>query len=196
MPRPSGEKLLDAPIGECPLNGELLGHLNIDLVAGLYMEAKSRGLFTLAFGVKERQYLAARIHPRIQARDNGRNQRLWQVVERCPQQDHVEHAVGKVERTREKSLDIPDGISVLVSSLLPAAGPGVVFKVGEKDAVAQAGEVIDVGRRGKSGIDDAQARLALQPFAQRGPRARVARDTRPAQSRTGSSGELFLFSIE
>jgi hypothetical protein len=79
-------------------------------------------------------------------RDHRRHERLGQIVEIRPKQRHVKRAAGEIQRLVEKSFDVPDGIAVLVRAVLPVFRAGVVNQIGKKDAMAQAGEVVDIGR--------------------------------------------------
>src|SRR5579863_3743790 len=102
-----------------------------------------------------------------------------------------------MERMIEKALDVPDRVSILVRAGLPFAVVGIGNQVGEKYAVAEAGEVIDVGRRCVTGIDDAQPRLGLEALAQRGPRPGVARQAGSGGPFAALSGRgIFTFLVE
>ena len=59
--------------------------------------------------------------------------------------------------------------ALLIFAGPPISRPCLANQVGKKDAMAQAGEVIDIGRRGIAGIDDAQPRLGLQALSQHCP---------------------------
>ena len=94
-----------------------------------------------------------------------------QVVEGRPEQNDIEHASVKLEGLIEKPFDIPDRIAVVIRTCLPVHGAGVVDHIGKKDAVAEAGEVVDIGGRRVPVVDDAQAGLGLQALAHRCPGA-------------------------
>ena len=150
-------------------------------------------LFALGAGVEERQHLAAGIHRGVQMRNHGRNQRLRQVVERGPQQHHIERAAREVERLPQEALDIPDGVAVLVFAGFPLAGAALRHQIRHEDAVAEAGEKIDVGRRRVADVEDAEAGLGFQPLAQEHPCAGVARHPGPDQPGSAFRGSAFLF---
>jgi len=146
MTRPAGEEALDAAVGECSLNGKLLGKLDLYIVPWRDVETAANRLIALHAGVKEGEDLAAWIHGRIEMFDDGPDEGFGQVVQRGPQESHIVGAAGEIERVLEKALDIPNGISIFVDAGFPIAGAGVDDNVSEEDAVSEAGEVVDIDR--------------------------------------------------
>jgi len=92
----------------------------------------------------------------------------------------------------EESPDIPDRFTLGVGASDPVARAGILHQVGEKHGMAKAGEVVDVGRRGKANVDDAQAGFLLEPLAQRRPSAGVTRDSGPGVARVSSDRDAVL----
>ena len=119
-----------------------------------------------------------------------------EVVESGPQEHHVKHAAGEAHGVVEKSLDIPNGVAVLVLAGLPSFVERIVDQVGHEDAVTQAGEVVDVGGRSIADINDAKARLGLQPLAQCSPAARVAWDSGACEAPNGSGRAAALLLVK
>src|SRR5580698_6076147 len=195
MAGPAGEELLDAAVGKGALNGKGLRELDFNVVAGGEMKAAVNRLLALGSGVAEGEHLAAGIHGHMEPGDDGSDKRFGKVVEGGPQEHYVEHAAGKIERLVQEAFDIPDGLSIFIGACGPIAVVGVMDQVGEEDAMAQAGEVIDVCGRGVADVDDAQSGLALQPLAHLGPAAGMTRDARPRESGSGRGGatDLLLF---
>ena len=62
--------------------------------------------------------------------------------------------------------------------------------------MAQAGEVVDILRRGITDIEYAQARLGQEPLAQYSPRAGVARPFGASEKCIGGRGTAMLFLFE
>ena len=183
---PCGEKFLDAAIGEGALDGKGLRQLHLDVVAIGDVEAAMRRLLALGAGMTEGQHLAAGIGGLEEPRHNGLDQRLGQIIERGPEQNHIELALGEAERLIEKAFDIPDCAAVLFGLTLPLAGGGVGDKIGKKDAVAEAREVMNIGRRGIAHVDGVETGLSFKPLAQGRPCARVARHSFAGQAWGGS----------
>ena len=144
MAGPSGEQPLDAAIGKSALNGKRLGQLHLDIVEFSDMETAVDRLLTLGAGMEKCQHLAARIHGRKQMRNHRRHQWFGQVVERGPEQRHVKGAPGKVEGMVQEAPDIPHWVALRVDAGLPVPGAGIVDQIGQEDAMAEAGEVVDV----------------------------------------------------
>ena len=137
MATPAGEEALDAAVGEAALDGELLGHLHFDIVAGGEMEPAAHRLLALRLGVEEGQHLPAGIHRCAEMVDDRGDQGLGQIIERRPQKHHVEHAPGKIERVVQVAFDVPDWVAVFVGAGDPVFAKGIDFKVGEEDAVTE-----------------------------------------------------------
>ena len=157
-------------------------------------------MLTLAPGVKEGQHLPARIHRIEKPRHHGRNQGFGQIVERGPQQNHIEHAAGEVERMCEKALDVPDRVALLVEAGLPVSRAGVVHHIGQEDAVAHAGQEVDVGRRCVADIEHTKALVSLKALAQHRPAPGVAQAFGSAmgygRARGGSGWTALLLFVE
>lgn len=181
MRRPAGKELFDAAVGKGSLNGEGLCELHLNVVGWGEMESAIDRLLAFGTGMAEGKHLAAGVHGCVQMRDYGSNQGLGQVVERRPQQDDVKGAPRQVERLLKISFDIPGGFSVFIHAGCPVGVAGVANQVGKEDALAKAGEVIDVCRRGVAYVDDAQAGLRLKALAQDGPALGMAGHTRPSE---------------
>ena len=79
---------------------------------------------------------------------------------------------------------------------LPVGIEGVGNQVGEEYAVAQFREVVDVGRRGKANVNDAQAWFSLEPLAQGRPSAGVARDARSREPGILGLRSIILLFVE
>lgn len=139
------EKILNDPVGKYALNREGLGELHLDVVAVSDVKAAVGRLFRLLAGVEEGKDLAAVVQRRVEMLDDGGDERLGQVIECRPEQDDVVHATAEVQGLREVTLGVVDGLFVVVQASLPGTGASLGGKICEKDAVAEAGEVIDVG---------------------------------------------------
>ena len=61
----------------------------------------------------------------------------------------------------EKTGDVPDRLAIVVRPYSPIMRAGVEYYIGQKKAVAQTGEVVDVGRRSIAGVNHPQAGLGL-----------------------------------
>lgn len=125
---------------------------------------------------------------------NSGHKRLGKVIERCPEKYDVVHLSSEIEGLVEKALGVVDGLIILIGAGLPVAGASFRDKVGQKDAVSQAGEIVDIGRRCRARVDDAETRFALKTLAQRRPATGMTRNSRPTCS--CSRRIIFLALIE
>ena len=155
-----------------------------------------RSLLAVGPGVEKSQHLPARICDLKQALHHRRYQWFGKIVKRGPQQNHVKHAAGKIERLGEKALDIPDRVAVLIRARLPVPRVGIVDHIGHENAMAQASQVVDVGRRGIAYVDCVEAGLLLKPLAQSHPSARVARHLGPGKAGNGSGRTALLLLVK
>ena len=107
------------------------------------------------------------------------HERLRKIIERGPEKHDVVHLSGEIESLVEKALDVVDGLIILIGAGLPVAGTSFRDKVGQKDAVSEAGEIVDIGRRCSTRVDDAETRFALETLAERRPATGMTRNSRP-----------------
>jgi len=186
VPRPAGKQPLDAAVGERALDREWLGQLYLDVVGRCHMEAAVYRLLAFSPGVKERKHLPPRVHRPAQVRNHRRQKCIRQVVKRCPKEHHVEGSSGKAQRLIQKPFGIQDGLAVFILADLPVVRASIVNQVREEDTVPHVGEEIDVGRRCKAHIDNAQPGFGQQPLADRRPAVRVARHLGPGWAGRGN----------
>src|ERR1035437_8660630 len=156
VPGPGGKQAFNAAVGKCPLNRKLLCNLHVDIVAFGQVKSAMRCFFPLGSGVEESENLTTRIYGRPKVVDNRRDQLFRQVVQSRPKQDNVECASGKFKGLFKESLAVQDGLAVFIHSQLPIASAGIVDEVSHEDAVPQAGEIVDVGRRCVPHVDNAK----------------------------------------
>lgn len=112
-------------------------------------------------------------------RSDSGHERLRKIIERSPEKYDVVHLACEIEGLVQKALSVVDGLIILIGAGLPVAGASFRDKVRKKDAVSQAGEIVDIGRRCRARVDDAETRFALQTLAQRRPATRMTRNSRP-----------------
>jgi hypothetical protein len=86
----------------------------------------------------------------------GDNQGLGQIIYRIPEDNHVEYAAGEVEVAVKEAIDIEP-------RLLPGFAGNHPFRLGcffydvcHVDAVAEVGDVVDVGGGGGPNVEDPQ----------------------------------------
>ena len=194
--RPTRKETFDAAVGEGALNGKGRPQLYFQIVTRRHMKPAMDCLFAMGPCVEEGQHLPSPIHRRKQMSDHGRNLWFGNVVQCRPQQRHIKCAPGKIERLLEKAADIPNGIVVLILARLPISGAGIMDQIGKKDAMAEAGEVVDVDRRRVADVDDAEAWLSLKPGAQSSPASRVTRHSGPDEPLGGSCRAALLFLLK
>src|ERR1700739_1756983 len=167
------KQVLNNAIGEDSLYWERLRQLHFHGVALGDVETAMSGFFGLFSGMKEGENLAARIQRRIQMANDGRHERLWNVIERGPEQHDVVHLSTEVERLFQITLGVVNRLVVFVNAFLPGTGARLGSQVGKKHTMTKAGEVVDIGGRSGTGTEDKKTRLGLKPFAERPPSSRV-----------------------
>ena len=144
------------------------------------MKAMIRSQIGLQFGMKDSQQLPSRSHGRVQSADHRGNQAFRKIIERSPKQHDVEYSAGEVQILPGKPLHIPNRLAILVRTGEPFRGRSVLDQIGHVHAMAQAREVVDIGRRSRADIQDAQSLLAREPLTQRAPAAGMAHNPGPA----------------
>jgi hypothetical protein len=93
----------------------------------------------------------------------------------------------------EKALDIPDWMAILIRQVLPVSRASILDQIGQKNAMAQASEKIDVSWRCIPNIDDAETGAGLKPLAKRRPPARMTQDPGSNQALGGRGRFLLRF---
>lgn len=178
------EKLFNAAVGINTLHWKTLTLLHLDIVGIGQMVATVGSIFSHLLGVEQRQDPAAWKQACAEAVNHRADHCVGQVIERRPQQHHVEKPAGELEVMFEKRfrVELLNLWSVpFLHHLYPFRLHRFVDNVCHVDAVSQAGQEIDVGRRGWTDVEDAEIRLLLKVFVHGRPRAGVPGHTGPGE---------------
>ena len=192
-----GEELFDVAIGVDALDGVGLGLLHFNGGGVSEVIAAEGGVRAGGLGVEDGEDASAGIENVVEVLDERLHEALRDVVEGGPEEDDVELAAAEVEVLLEESGKVEAGsAAIFFRREGPGAGEGLVDEVGHVDAVAEAGEEVDVLRRGWTDVEDAEVGLGLKVLKQSLPSAGVTGNAWASEHGSAGTAGLVLVSAE
>ena len=150
-----------------------------DFIRICKLKAREGGFGTFKTAMKKGQQHTIRTEHLAQPHEECWDHLRWEIVGRVPEENDVEVAPREIKIGGDEAIDIElrlgvPGVKKLGGSKPLGAGC-VLNDVGHVDAVAARGEVVDVGWRSSSEVEDAEGFSLLEIGPHLDPAAGVAR---------------------
>ncbi len=184
------EDFLDGAVGVHAPDLEGSRFLHFDAVAIGEVVSAEGGLGARGARVEESEKASSGAHRRAKPLDYRANQDFRKIVQRGPEQDNIEFPAGEIQVVVEKAFHIELRFGTWLRCYEPVGAGSLMHNIGHVNSVAQRRKEIDIGRGGRTDVQDAQSLFALKMFEQGRPSAGMARHARPDKKRRVNGGGI------